>query len=343
MEGSMNTKEDIFKYLNFNDIHIAVIGDCMLDIYHYGVVDRISPEAPVPIFKANNTEPEYRLGGACNTALNLAKLGVKTSLFGFIGKDINATYIKQYLLEYDINYNLVDLPNFPTITKNRYFSKNQQIIRIDQEDTNGELYIQPERSIMLNNIIERCNNYDAIIISDYGKGALYFPVLSTIMNKCCNIPIFIDPKLNQWQFYKGAFCITPNWKEFKDAFNLSDLEIDDTHRIRRTVEDVCKLINIEYVLITLGSKGMYLINKEGNFISSPNVEVKEVYDVSGAGDTVIATLAAAYCKEYPLNICMQLAKMAAKVVIGKLGTYAVTVDELRLELIREIRKDCRQL
>jgi len=327
-------------YLDFSEIKIAVIGDCMLDIYHYGKVDRISPEAPVPIFTSNNKEPEYRLGGACNTALNLAKLGVKTSLFGFVGKDINATYIKSYLSEYNIDFHLWDLPDFPTITKSRYFSKNQQIIRIDQENTDGEIYNRESQNQLTENVLDNIINYNAIILSDYGKGALYHPVMDTIISYCHeDIGVFIDPKINNWSHYKNAFCITPNWQEFKDACHAPDLPIDEINLISEYAQTLCYKHNIDNILITMGSKGMILIDKQG-YITNAAADIKEIYDVSGAGDTVIAVLVAAYCKDYPLAIGMQLATLAAKVVIGKLGTYAITNSELQLELLNYVGKEC---
>jgi D-beta-D-heptose 7-phosphate kinase/D-beta-D-heptose 1-phosphate adenosyltransferase len=304
----------------------------MLDIYHYGTVDRISPEAPVPIFASHNTEPEYRLGGACNTALNLAKLGVETSLFGFIGKDVNASYILSYLSEYEIDYHLFNLSGFPTITKNRYFSKNQQIIRIDQEDTDGNLYNKEDQDQLIKGVVEE-NLYHAIIISDYGKGAVYHPVLNNIMSYCSEkTPIFVDPKLTDWGHYEGAFCITPNWQEFRDACHAQNMKINNASQIEQYAGDQCRKHNIDYILITLGSNGMILIDKKNHSIAQA-AESAEIYDVSGAGDTVIAMVAAAYCKNYPMNVCMQLATMAAKIVIGKLGTYAITNEELYKELL----------
>lgn len=323
-------------YLNFESVKIAVVGDCMLDIYHYGEIERISPEAPVPIFKSNNTEPEYRLGGACNTALNLAKLGVQTSLFGFVGKDINSTYLLSYLLEYGIDNHLFKLSDFPTITKNRYFAKNQQIIRIDQENTDGEIYDQDKQEKLVNSIIDRDDYFDAIILSDYGKGTLYHPVLNSILSYCSEkIPIFVDPKVRDWGHYAGAFCITPNWQEFKDCCHAPKIRKDDPDIISQYAANQCIKHNIDYILITLGSQGMSLIDKRGHMISTA-AQAKEVYDVSGAGDTVIATLAATYSKNYPMSVCMELATMAAKVVIGHLGTYAITDSELNIELLNYI-------
>jgi len=321
-------------YIDFSKINIAVIGDCMLDIYHYGSVERISPEAPVPIFKSNNLEPEYRLGGACNTALNLAKLGVKTHLFGFVGKDINATYIKSYLLEHNINFTLIELKDYPTITKNRYFSKNQQIIRIDHENTDGEIYNHGRQQQLIKVFNEMCPRMDALIISDYGKGTLYNPVLNAIIDGCAEkTPFFVDPKINNWEFYKNSFCITPNWKEFKDACHRPLMKYDPG-AVSIIARHLCHEYNIKYILITLGSKGMQLCSKDGH-IESRSTKAEEVYDVSGAGDTVIATMAAAHCKGYTMTIGMQLATMAAKVVISHLGTYAVTDSELRLELCKK--------
>ena len=319
-------------YLDFSKIRIAVIGDCMLDIYHYGHIDRISPEAPIPIFKKNNNEPEYRLGGACNTALNLSKLGVQTTLYGFTGHDMGASYIDTYLAENNIVSQLISLDDFPTITKRRYFSHNQQVIRIDTEDTDGKLYDNDNKMTLIDHVLGNIVNYDAIIISDYGKGALYNPVLNTILSYCHeDLPIFVDPKINDWSFYQYAFCITPNWEEFKAACYAPNLPLDfDMIAERASIK--CINHNLNSVLITLGSDGMVLINESG-IIVKQNAIAAEVYDVSGAGDTVVAVVAAAYCKEYPMSVCMQLATLAAKVVIGKLGTYAITNSELQLELL----------
>ena len=320
-------------YIDFSNIKIAVVGDCMLDVYHYGTIDRISPEAPVPVFKTNNSEPEYRLGGACNTALNLAKLGVQTSLLGFVGKDPNATYILSYLLENNIDDHLFKLSGFPTITKNRYFSMNQQIIRIDQENTDGESYDREQQDMLAEYVLSNAVYYDAIILSDYGKGALYHPVLNTILSYCHeDLPIFVDPKLNDWGHYENAFCITPNWQEFKDACHSPKMPMDEDI-IKEHALHKCIKHNINYILITLGSDGMMLVDENG-LVSSYSAHKTEVYDVSGAGDTVIAMVAAAYAKGYPMNVCMQLATIAAKIVIGHLGTYAITDADLKLELIK---------
>jgi len=317
---------------DFSSVKIAVIGDCMLDIYYYGSVDRISPEAPVPIFKMNNDEPEYRLGGACNTALNLSKLGVQTTLYGFTGNDLNGAYINTYLAENNIDNRLIKLKHFPTITKSRYFSSNQQVIRIDEENINNDVYDRKKQNELIDDLLKNMSDYDAFIISDYNKGALYHPVLETILN-CCygELPIFVDPKINNWENYRNAFCITPNWKEFKHACHDQNLNKNEIDIIKECASRQCVKHNIEFVLVTMGSDGMILIDKNGDKIRISS-QVEEIYDVSGAGDTVIAVFAAACIKEYPMKIAMQLATLGAKIVIGKLGTYAITNSELQLEL-----------
>jgi len=324
--------------LDFSDIKIAVIGDCILDVYHYGSVDRISPEAPVPIFRINNQEPEYRLGGACNTALNLSKLGVQTTLFGFVGKDIGATYIKTYLLENNIEYHLSDVSDFPTITKNRYFCKSQQIIRIDREYRNKLIHDTESQNALIKafkDIVGVFEVYDAVIFSDYDKGTLHSPVLKKIKESCQNlcIPIFIDPKMNTWDEYKGVFCITPNWNEFKQICNQPNLATDSNiNHIADYGGKICRKYDLEYLLITRGAQGLFLVDKNDQPIVI-GTETKEVYDVSGAGDTIIAVFAAAIAKKASMSVSMRLANLAAKVVIGKLGTYAVTNSELNYEIL----------
>jgi D-beta-D-heptose 7-phosphate kinase/D-beta-D-heptose 1-phosphate adenosyltransferase len=245
--------------------------------------------------------------------------------------------METYLSENNIENRLLRLRNFPTITKSRYFSHNQQVIRIDNENTDGEIYNQRVQNILIENVLGNMVDYDAIILSDYGKGTLYHPVLDTIINYCHeDLPIFVDPKIDNWQFYKNAFCITPNWREFKNACHALKLDMDDLDAICQYGQNQCVRHNIEYVLLTLGSEGMILIDREAQCLIK-SAQAKEVFDVSGAGDTVIATVAAAYCKEYPMSIAMQLAILAAKVVIGHLGTYAITNSELQLELLNSKR------
>ena len=191
------------------------------------------------------------------------------------------------------------------------------------EETHNELVDQ---------VLSTMVNYDAFILSDYGKGALSPFVLNSILTYCHeDLAIFVDPKLNDWGHYKNAFMITPNWNEFRNAVHVPNLKFH-IGEVTKYAMDQCMKHNISNVLITLGSNGMALINKDAN-VQAQAAIAEEIYDVSGAGDTVIATIAATYCKEYPLSICMQLATHAAKVVISKLGTYAITDSELRVELL----------
>jgi D-beta-D-heptose 7-phosphate kinase / D-beta-D-heptose 1-phosphate adenosyltransferase len=316
----------------FKNKTVAVIGDFMLDVYFDSKVERISPEAPIMIINVKDALPTYEsMGGAGNTAMNLFNLGAKVHLFGFLGKgnsgDRVAAYFKSnFVFNRERMVSHFEWIDDATPTKVRYTTKNQQIVRIDYESV--PLNIKPSKQQnLLDRIDSNLDLFDAIIISDYGKGTitevLCTEVIRWAMGK--NIPVFVDPKGTNWGKYEYATCITPNWKEFKAL--IADEDVVENEQAQLLMEDFC----FEQILITKSEKGMsyYNIGKESIHIDSC---ARDICDVSGAGDTVIATFALAYICDMPIPQALDLANLAARIVVGKSGTYPITKDELEHEI-----------
>lgn len=302
---------------NFSEISILVIGDLMLDRYWSGTTGRISPEAPVPVIHKSDTD--NRLGGAANVALNLAKLEVRTRLCGIIGDDEAGHQIKALLGKNFIHDNSITSKDTPTITKLRVMSRNQQLLRIDTEDS-----FQTDDCQQL---LEKCSNdismTDAIIFSDYGKGALANPQPLIKAANQKKIPILIDPKGSDFQKYRGATILTPNLSEFQLVVGRCNSDED----IFKKGEALRQELQLTALLITLSEKGVAIIQEGIPAVRIPTV-AKEVFDVTGAGDTVIATIAAALGAGLSLIEATKLGNIAAGIVVGKLGTAYTTPDEL---------------
>lgn len=299
---------------------ILVIGDIMLDIYHTGKTDRISPEAPVPVLSVTKTT--NKLGGAANVANNISSLGANLELYGYIGDDHNGDILKDLLSQNNIEYDLLSLNN-PTISKVRIIAGIQQIVRVDFEDSH-KIAINDE-----DNLIEKlCNNiinYDIIVFSDYGKGISSERVCKTIIDIVTkeNKILIIDPKGNNWNKYKGASIITPNFKELCDVYG-SIKNIDED--IEKAGKQIINTYNLKFLLVTRSEKGMsFFENGNVHHIKS---EATEVFDVSGAGDTVVATMATALASSLSWMDSVKLANMAAGIVVKKFGTAPITIKEL---------------
>lgn len=313
--------------------HVLVIGDLMLDKYYFGDIKRISPEAPVPV--VNLKEETKTLGGAANVANNLVHLGCKVSLAGVVGNDQGREELFE-LLEYKgVDVSGIVTDNRFTTTKTRIISGNQQVLRIDQEEqieiTDASLkQFEEWISAKFNTEI-----YDSIIISDYGKGFCRKELcqLAISFAKKKGIPIVIDPKGEDWGKYIGATMITPNLKELGDLLRKDILNQDQT--IYEYGPMLRNKYALEYLLITRSEQGMSLIGAD-EMLHIPTL-AKEVFDVSGAGDTVISTLAALIGIGIPINDAVKVANIAAGIVVGKVGTYAVHEDDLieELELLNE--------
>ena len=308
--------------------NVLVFGDVMLDRYVSGSVDRVSPEAPVPVLKP--IKEEIRLGGAANVALNLSSLGSKVSIIGISGKDSSSSQISNLLKENKIKNEIVK-SNLPTITKLRLLSSKQQLLRVDNEEefTKEDWNSAKQRfdkSIALNS-----NNL--LIISDYGKGTLQdIPGLIKKAKKFKKI-VLVDPKGNNFSKYKGADVITPNFSEFIGEVGAVKSEREITTKAKSLINS----LKLGALLVTRGPEGMTLFNKEkGKVIRSDfPTQAQEVFDVSGAGDTVIASIAAALSTGLDITSAVKLANVAAGIVVGKSGTATASISEIEAHFTGE--------
>jgi rfaE bifunctional protein kinase chain/domain len=306
--------------LSPKDIHILVIGDIMLDVYNYGDAHRISPEAPVPVF--HSKEKKYYLGGAANTFANLCNMGINAHLFGVIGNDTNGELVKKMIFDLSpINSNcIMQQPMKSTITKERIVARSQQIVRVDTEEIESIYGNQVDLfANAFDNLMHKVNGVDAIIISDYGKGMISQQFMSAMRHNPSffSTNVYIDPYPLHKEMYTYSFCITPNKKEFEEIGSAA------------YIMDILKINNI---VGTAGENGIYVYSKEGNF--HVPTEAQTVYDVSGAGDTVIAALAATKSMGFTFMDSVILANKAAGYVVSQMGTTAVDPVFMK-EIIRE--------
>ncbi|WMY96542.1 MAG: bifunctional D-glycero-beta-D-manno-heptose-7-phosphate kinase/D-glycero-beta-D-manno-heptose 1-phosphate adenylyltransferase HldE [Arsenophonus sp.] len=303
---------------DFKEATVLVVGDVMLDRYWYGSTNRISPEAPVPVIKVERKEE--RPGGAANVAMNIAALGANIHLIGLIGIDDAAKILIKKLNAANVCCDLITLSSYPTITKLRILSYNQQLIRIDFEKNNNN----DSMNFLLERIEKTLPYIKVLVLSDYGKGTLKnIEHIIALANKA-KIPILIDPKGSNYKNYYGATLLTPNMTEFEEIVGMCSSKIE----IERKGTELLYALNLQALLITRSEKGMTLLqrNKSPLHLST---QAKEVYDVTGAGDTVIGVLATALAVS--LNFCQAsiLANISAGIVVGKLGTS--TISSLELE------------
>jgi D-beta-D-heptose 7-phosphate kinase/D-beta-D-heptose 1-phosphate adenosyltransferase len=301
--------------LNFTQVNVLVVGDIMLDQYWYGDTSRISPEAPVPV--VNIKQAENRLGGAANVAKNIASLGAKVTLIGAIGRDDNAKIIKTLSLESKINLDCQEI-SAPTIAKLRVVGRQQQLLRLDFEEKSSEINL-------LTHFHRNLDKADMVILSDYDKGALdnmaYFIEQAKLAGKI----VVVDPKRYALEVYKNADCLTPNRTEFEKMVGQACLT---DHHFEFQGFALIQKLGIKNLLITRGAQGMTLLQSEKNQVLHIPTKAREIYDITGAGDTVIATLGTALAGQFSWEEAVKLSNVAAGAVVGKLGTSAIEVDEL---------------
>jgi len=296
---------------------ILVVGDIILDQYIYGETNRISPEAPVPVVRVNHTEE--RAGGAANVAINVSSLGVAVQLLGMTGKDESSLRLEKILTEKGVQCHFVHQDNFPTITKLRVLSRHQQLIRLDYEKERETF----DTSELIEKYLKLIESVDVVILSDYAKGSL--DKVQTLIKhaKEKNVTVLVDPKSTDFSSYSFASVITPNLKELEAV--VGDCKSNEALIEKGT--QLCKELQLEALLVTRGEKGMTLLRQDQAPLHL-KAETHEVYDVTGAGDTVIAVLAAAIACDSELEQATALANIAAGLVVEKLGAATVTVDEL---------------
>ena len=302
----------------FKKSKILIIGDAMLDKYFLGSTERISPEAPVPVLKVESEI--LKPGGAANVASNISSLGQDTTLIANIGIDTNGKILKKLIGAQKINLISKNDKNIKTTTKSRFISQNQQLIRVDDETNDKINFLMPS------NIESQVKKCDAVIFSDYKKGAQNnITKLIKLANKFKK-PVFIDPKGDNFDCYKNSFCITPNRKEFENIVGKCSSNQDIVNKSKKLITK----LNLKSILITLGSEGMILVEKNLKPTKIEATSVNEVFDVTGAGDTVIATLCATYLSSETkdLKFAAVVANIAAGEVIKKLGAQSISEKEL---------------
>lgn len=318
----------------FPSVRVLVIGDIMLDTFVYGDVERISPEAPVPVLKFHHKLE--MLGGAGNVVANLAALGCKTTFIGIVGKDDNGKKISSLLKEAKANCHLLKLKNYPTIVKTRFVAKSSHLFRMDNEE------VLPVISALLpriRKILSRAiKSADIVLVSDYNKGLLTPETTPMIIEICRELDknVIIDPKGNNYAKYSGATLVKPNLKEFSEAVGkkYNPLSPDFQQKIREAGQHLCQQYKIDNLIITLSEHGMILVpGQRTSEIEQVPAKVKEIYDVSGAGDTALATLGASLGCGASVAEAMKLANLAAGIAVGKQGTAAISATELKTSLI----------
>lgn len=307
---------DISVFDHLSDKSILVVGDVMLDRYWQGDSQRISPEAPVPVVKI--TDQEDRIGGAANVARNIAHLEGRVSLMGLVGNDENADRLEAMLEKDHVNSALIRQDEQPTITKLRVISRHQQVVRLDFEERFKEAHAKS----LMQAFIDQIDEHDFVIFSDYNKGSLHFVSEMIQEARTRGKTILVDPKSSDLSVYRGAHVITPNLKEFIAAGGLTDSE----ESIHESAKALMSGAGIDAILLTRSEQGMSVLTATSKH--DMPTRVQEVADVTGAGDTVIGTLALMMAAGTPLQDAAQIANLAAGVVVAKLGAATVAPEEL---------------
>jgi len=309
---------------NFSKVKVLIVGDIMLDRYWWGSVSRISPEAPVPVVTLDKTS--LLPGGAANVAANIAGLGAKPYLVGVVGEDREAKIFYEVLREANISSSyLVPLKYRQTTVKTRIVAHNQHVVRIDQEST--RVLSKEEEQVIFKKIETIIDEVNIVIISDYAKGLITEKLAERLITKAVSLQkkILVDPKGKNYSKYRGATLLTPNQKEAIQATNLDD---DEENSIEKSGNILLESLSVEALLITRGEKGMTLFQKNKE-IAHMKAFARKVYDVTGAGDTVIAVLAVMLASGADFKEAARIANISAGLVVEQIGTTAISLENLR--------------
>jgi D-beta-D-heptose 7-phosphate kinase/D-beta-D-heptose 1-phosphate adenosyltransferase len=313
----VNIQSSTISLKNLLKCRILVIGDVIIDKYWKGTASRISPEAPVPVV---NIQDEYlRLGGAANVALNVTNLGAKAYLLGICGNDSNADLLENLLEAHQVDHHLVRISSAQTVSKLRVLSQNQQLIRLDFEKS----FPKHDSSLLETAFLQHLDRVDAVILSDYNKGTLSDPAPFISVARKAGLPVIVDPKGIDFSHYKDASILTPNQSEFEAVAGKCHSYSD----LLKRGEYLRKELNLDGLLITMGAEGMCLLVREQQ-PQRLSTRAKDVFDVTGAGDTVTAILGLAIATGMSYGDAVNLANIAAGVVVSKLGTATLSLDEL---------------
>ena len=295
---------------------VLVVGDVMLDRYWFGAVERISPEAPVPVLHVQREQD--RMGGAANVALNVKTLGGQVTLLSMVGQDEPAQRLIQLLSEQGVETVLGQDPTLQTIVKLRVIGRNQQLLRIDfEQEPDHEVLTQ-----MLTDFERELDRHDVVLFSDYGKGGLAHIPRMIELARAAGKPVLVDPKGSDYARYAGASVITPNRSELMQVAGTWQDEAD----LERKAEALRERLGLQALLLTRSEEGMSLFEASG--AAHVKAQVREVADVTGAGDTVIATMALMLACGLPLIQAMEIANRAGGLVVAKFGTSTVSYEEL---------------
>lgn len=295
---------------------VLVVGDAMLDRYWHGAVERISPEAPVPVVKVSREEE--RIGAAANVAYNVSTLGAKASFLGVVGDDEPGHKLEKLLRETGIEAHLKRDPGLRTTVKLRVIGRQQQLLRMDFEN-------EPDHEVLAlqnESFSQLLPQQDAILFSDYGKGGLAHIPAMIESARSANKPVLVDPKGSDYTRYRGATVITPNRAELQDVVGRWNGEDD----LRTRAQNLRTSLGLQGLLLTRSEEGMTLYDDAGEL--TVKAQAREVFDVTGAGDTVIATLATMVAAGLPLRDALPIANRAGGIVVGKFGTATVSYEEL---------------
>lgn len=305
---------------DFSALKILVVGDLMLDQYWFGPTSRISPEAPVPVVRV--TRSEARGGGAANVAMNLVSLGVQTTCSGVVGDDGTGKDLQGLLEVEGIATAIAHSSKHPTITKLRVLSRNQQLIRLDTE----QVYSDKDAAAVVEVAAGELGDKNVCILSDYAKGSL--GQVGELIAACReqSVPVLVDPKGNDFARYKGATVLTPNLAEFESVVGKAHDDADLVQRAR----SLCAELDLTAIVVTLSERGMLVVSTDSDSLLP--ARARQVFDVTGAGDTVIAALAAGIGSGLTIEDAAMLANLAAGLVVGKIGAASVTPAELNLAL-----------
>lgn len=301
----------------FGQARLLVVGDVMLDRYWFGDTERISPEAPVPVVHVSKVDE--RLGGAANVARNAASIGAQISILGVVGDDEPGRRIEELLKAQGVKSFLQRDASLPTTVKLRVVARQQQLIRLDFEQA-------PTHEALLNKLEQFSSllaDVDAVIFSDYGKGGLTHVTQMIAAARAAGKVVLVDPKGDEYSKYQGASIITPNRSELRQVIGRWKDEADLTLKAQQLRER----LELDALLLTRSEEGMSLFTAKG--VEHVKADAREVFDVSGAGDTVIATMAVALAAKWPAGQAMKLANKAGGIVVGKLGTATVSLEELQ--------------
>lgn len=312
--------------MNFQQARLLILGDIMLDQYWFGKTARISPEAPVPVVQVDHIDE--RPGGAANVALGVSALGATPHLMGLVGEDQAADRLENLLKNASVNYCLERIRSYHTITKLRIMSRNQQMIRLDTEKP--FLHETENHVLLRQKFIQNIEKTDVLILSDYGKGTLKDIQFFIKEAREKKIPIVVDPKSRDFSIYQGASVLTPNLKEFEAVVGPCLNEKELVSKAQAALDNY----NLQALVITRSEQGLSVITNTGQVHHIPAV-AREVHDVTGAGDTVIAVLATALAIKMDLLSAAALGNIAAGISVGKLGAAAVTLNELKHSFINQ--------